>query len=314
MHSDAKPHRHGLVAGVRQILAHGTVTLLALVIAFSLPPAARYVLYTWWPRVEANTNLLLATEIAFASALVLLFHLAKVAWIDHRKVAWVKLSALVYARNARNHWLARLRERSLAKDLPVARDACVLTLTGHNTFADARSLVREALKSAYEIRVMLINPVGEGLRQRVESLPTHVTALSFQSEIETSIAYLAGLRKLGKKVTLKFYNEEPFWKLIVLGDHVWVQHCHRGCELTQQPEFVFARQQHDPRQGLFTPFYLYFLERWNESRHPEYDFDSNELVYRDAAGNETGRALLGRPLDSAHAAASASSVAVSEFP
>jgi hypothetical protein len=44
------------------------------------------------------------------------------------------------------------------------------------------------------------------------------------------------------------------------------------------------------------PFYTYFLERWNESRHPEYDFDSNQLVYRDAAGNETGRAPLGVPI------------------
>jgi hypothetical protein len=295
MDSGRKPHSHGLVAGVRQILAHGAVTLLALVIAFSLPPAARYILYTWWPRVETDTSLLLATEIGFASALVLLFHLAKLAWIDRQKVAMVKLSALVYARNARNHWLARLRERSLVKDLPVARDACVLTLTGHNTFTDGKSLVREALKSAYEIRVMLVNPVGEGLRRCVDSLPAHVTVLSFQGEIEASIAYLAGLRKLGKKVTLKFYDEEPFWKVIVLGDLVWVQHCHRGYELKQQPEFVFARQHHDARQGLFTPFFLYFLERWSESRNPEYDFDSNELVYRDAAGNETGRAPLGVP-------------------
>jgi hypothetical protein len=59
---------------------------------------------------------------------------------------------------------------------------------------------------------------------------------------------------------------------------------------------VFALQHDDPRRGLFVPFYTYFLERWNESRHPEYDFDSNQLVYRDAAGNETGRALLGAPI------------------
>jgi len=122
-----------------------------------------------------------------------------------------------------------------------------------------------------------------------------VTVLSFHGEIEASIAYLAELRKLGKKVTLKFYDEEPFWKVVVLGDHVWVQHCHRGCELNQQPEYVFALQHRDPRRGLFVPFYTYFLERWNDSRHPEYDFDSNQLVYRDAAGHETGRAPLGAP-------------------
>jgi len=30
--------------------------------------------------------------------------------------------------------------------------------------------------------------------------------------------------QFGKKVTLKFLRREPFWKLVVLGDYVWVQH------------------------------------------------------------------------------------------
>src|SRR5207302_1787618 len=98
-----------------------------------------------------------------------------------------RLTALVYARNARNDWLSRLRERALVRSLPAARDACVLTLTGHGTFVDERSPVREVLRSAYEIRVMLVNPVGEGVRRRVESLPPEVTVLSFHGEIEASI-------------------------------------------------------------------------------------------------------------------------------
>jgi hypothetical protein len=301
---DKSTQPHGLLVGMRQILVHGAITLLAVVIAFSLPPAARYILFVWWPRTEMDANLLLVTETGLASALVLLFNLAKVAWADRHKVAMARETALVYARNARKNWLSRLRERSLVKNLSAARDACILTLTGYNTFVDERSLVREVLKSAYEIRVMLVNPVGKGLRRRVESLPAHVTALSLQDEIEASIAYLTELRKLGKKVALKFYDDEPFWKVVVLGDHAWVQYCHLGCELNQQPEYVFALQHHDPRQGLFVPFYMYFLERWNESRHPEYDFDANELVYRDAAGNETARAQLGVPINGAGAPAS----------
>ena len=270
---DTNTQPQGFLVGIRQIFIHGAITLLAIVIAFSLPPVARYILYVWWPRVETDTSLLLVTEIGLASALVLLFNLGKVAWDNRNKVAMARLTALVYA-----------------------RDACVLTLTGHGTFVDERSPVREVLRSAYEIRVMLVNPVGEGVRRRVESLPAEVTVLSFHGEIEASIAYLAELRKLGKKVTLKFYDEEPFWKVVVLGDHVWVQHCHHGCELNQQPEYVFALQHYDPRRGLFVPFYTYFLERWNETRHPEYDFDSKQLVYRDAAGHETGRAPLGVPI------------------
>src|SRR3989475_9173231 len=129
-------------------------------------PAARYILYVWWPRVETDTSLLLVTEIGLASALVLLFNLGKVAWDNRNKVAMARLTALVYARDARNDWLSRRRERALAKKLPAARDACVLTLTGHGTFVDEGGPARADLRPAYEIRVMLVNPVGEGARRR----------------------------------------------------------------------------------------------------------------------------------------------------
>jgi hypothetical protein len=42
---------------------------------------------------------------------------------------------------------------------------------------------------------------------------------------------------------------------------------------------------------------MIFLNHWNDTRHPEYDFDTNELVYRDASGRETGREVLGVPID-----------------
>jgi hypothetical protein len=296
MYGDSKPP-HSLLAGLRQILTHGAITVLAVAIAFSMPLAARYVLYEWWPRAESDANLLLATEITLASVLVLLFNLAKVAWDGRHKVTIAKLAALVYARDGGNGWRARWHERALVRRLPAARDAFVLTLTGYDTFVDRNCALRGVIETAYEVRVMLVNPLGEGLRKRVDSLPSDITLLSFHSEIEASIAYLAELRKRGKKVMLKFYDHEPFWKLIVLGDHVWVQHCHAGFRVREQPEYVFALQQRSPREGLFVPFYIHFLNQWNDSSHPEYDFDTNELVYRDGAGSETARAPLGMPID-----------------
>jgi hypothetical protein len=181
--------------------------------------------------------------------------------------------------------------------LPAARDAFVLTLTGYDTFVADDSLLRGVIEKAYEIRVMLVNPIGKPLRERADSLPPEITVLTLHTEIEAVIAYLSGLRKFGKKVALKFYDEEPFWKLIVLGDHVWVQHCHSGFAVKEQPEFVFALQHREPRHGLFVPFYMVFLNQWNDARHPEYDFDTNELVYRDSSGKETGRDVLSAPSD-----------------
>ncbi len=290
---------HSLWLSLRQILSHGVITLLAVAVAFSLPQAASYILNQWWPKVEGDANLLLATEIGVASVLALLFNLVKIAWDNRQKVVTAKLASLVYARNAGTGWLSRRRERALVKRLPAARDAFILSVTGHDSFVDRCSLVREALEKAYEIRVMLVNPVGKGLRKRADSLPPEITVLTLHTEIEASIGYLSGLRRFGKKVKLKFYDEEPFWKLIVLGDYVWVQHCHSGFQVRQQPEYVFALQHGEPRHGLFVPFYMVFLNQWNDARNPEYDFDTNELVYRDASGKEVQRAFLGVPINGA---------------
>ena len=288
---------HSFLAGLRQIFLHGIITVLAVIIAFSLPEAANYILNEWWPEVERNANLLLATEIALASVLALLFNLAKIAWNHRQGLAIQRLASLVYARDARRSWWSRRRERALVAEFPAARDAFVLTLTGHDTFLAGDSLLRGLIEKAYEIRILLVNPLGDGLRKRADSLPPEITVLSLHNEIEATVGYLSALRKFGKKIKVKFYDEEPFWKLVVLGDYVWVQHCHSGFAVRQQPEYVFALQHREPRHGLFVPFYMLFLDEWNDPNHPEYDFDSNDLVYRDPSGKETRRIALGVPID-----------------
>jgi hypothetical protein len=306
MHStmlNVERQAHSLLLSLRGILVHGAITLLAVAIAFSLPFAAKYILFEWWPMVESDPNLLLGSEVILASVLVLGLNLAKIAWDNRSTVELAQTAALVYARKAAQGWAARWRERRLLKRLPAVRDAFVLSLTGYDTFVDDASLLRGSVEAAYELRVMLVNPVGEALRRRADSLPSEITVLTLQTEIEASIAFLAELRKRGTKVTLKFYDQMPFWKVIVLGEHAWVQFCHPGFEVNEQPEYVFALQHQRPREGLFVPFYVHALERWNESEHPEYDFDRHELVYRDADGNENGRAPLGVPMNGASATA-----------
>jgi len=280
--------KHNWWWGLRQVALHVVITLLALGIAFSLPVAAQYILYQWWPRVAADPNLLLASEVSLAASLVLLFNLWRIASENRLKGKVADTAALVYARHRMN-WLTRLRERSLVKKLPAVRDAFIVTLTGYDTFADRKSLLREPLQAAYEIRVMLLNPAAGGARKRIDSLPQEITQQSYVDEIEASIAYLAMLSTLGKKVTLKFYEHEPFWKVVVLGDHLWVQYCHSGFEVKGEPEYVFALNPGNPRLGLFVPFYMYVLEQWSDVRHPRYDFDTRELVYSDAHGRELRR-------------------------
>src|SRR5690242_8524701 len=168
---------YSFLNGLRQVLSHGAVTILAVAIAFSLPGFANYILNEWWPEVESNANLLLGTEIALASVLALVFNLAAIAWEHRQRVRIAGLAALVYARNADAGWWSRRRERALVNQLTTARDAFVLTLTGYDTLVAEDSLLRPVIDKAYEIRVMLVNPCGSGLRRRAESLPSEITVL-----------------------------------------------------------------------------------------------------------------------------------------
>lgn len=270
---------------------HVILTALAVGIAFSLPVAAQYILYQWWPLVASDTNLLLATEISLAASLAILFNMWRVASENRAKGRVADTAALVFARD-RVNWLTRLQERNLIRKMPAARDAYILTVTGYDTFADPKSPLRAPLEAAYEIRVMLLNPAVRAAERRVSSLPEAVTQQSYAQEVNASIEFLSALRVLGKKVTLKFYEHEPFWKVIVLGDHLWVQYCHNGYEVKEQPEYVFALNRDYPRLGLFVPFYIHFLEQWDASRHPCFDFDTRELVYSDEKGREVRRTRL----------------------
>jgi hypothetical protein len=273
---------------LRQVVLHGILTALAVGIAFSLPIAAQYILYQWWPLVASDATLLLATEIGLAASLAVLFNMWRVASENRVKGQVADTAALVFARD-RVNWLTRFQERSLIRRMPAPRDAYILTLTGYDTFADPKSPLRAPLEAAYEIRVMLLNPAVRAAVKRVSSLPDAVTQQSYAQEVNASIDYLSTLRVLGKMVTLKFYEHEPFWKVVVLGDHLWVQYCHNGYEVKDQPEYVFALNRDYPRLGLFVPFYMHFLEQWGESRHPCFDFDTRELVYSDEKGREVRR-------------------------
>ncbi len=286
-----QPYRT-LRSGLQHSLSHIAITLLAVGIAFSLPDAARYVLYVWWPQTQADTQLLLATEVGLSVVLVLLFNVLKMAWDNRRMLAAVKLASLVYATDAKVGPSRKEAKRLVTKSSS-PRDVFVLTLTGFDTFVEPDSLFHEVLGTAYEIRVLLLDPRSAAASRRVEAISDqHVNLQSLRDEIAASIAYLTSLHKAGKRVALKFYEHEPVWKVVVVGDHVWVQHVHHGFEVKWQPEYVFTLQTSAPRQGFYVPFYTYFLDRWNERRHPVYDFETGELIYREEGDNETRRMPL----------------------
>lgn len=286
---DRAPHFSGVIHILKHIFSHIGVTLLAVGIAFSLPALAKFILYTWWPLVEDDSQLLLINEIIFAAVLVLLFNLFLGARQGRVSRRMNRLISLVHVRE-NDGWFSRRTLRNLLDRITGTRDVSVMSVTGYDTFVSERRQLCRVIEHSYELRVMLMNPYGPGAMRRVASLGDPSPLLdTYCRETAATLERLAGLAAAGKQVTLKFYDDPPFWNLIVTGEHVWVQYCHDGHELKSQPEYVFALHRDKPAQGLFSAFYVHFLNHWNDPRHPEYDFSAQELVYRDARGNETRR-------------------------
>jgi hypothetical protein len=286
---DHNKHFHSFSQGIRHAFGHVAITLLAVGIAFSLPVAADFILYYWWPKVEYSSQLLLITEIGFATVLVLLFNISKIAWDGRRSIHMNKIASLVYARE-RSGWMSRWKEREMRKKIASVRDVYIMSITGYDTFSSENNELQKMLELAYEIRVLLANPYGKGVASRAQSQDDPAAMLqTYRRETEVSIAYLRKLTAAGKKLKLKFYEAPPFWKLVVTGEYVWVQFCHIGHEVKSQPEYVFGLQHDNPQRGFFGPFYKHFLEQWKDQNHPEFNFDTGELVYRNEDGNEIRR-------------------------
>lgn len=296
-------HSYGLLHTIQHIFSHAAVTLLAVGVAFSLPSVAQYILFTWWPSVQGNSQLLLITEISFAAVLVMLFNLILVARDGRRSIRMNRIASLVHVLDGESNWLSRWGYRDLGNKINFARDVSVMSVTGYDTFVSEKRNLHRFIEHSYELRVMLMNPYGPGARRRVQSLGKLASIEDYIQETEATIERLAQLAESGKKVTLKFYDEPPFWNLIITGEYVWVQYCHDGHELKTQPEFVFALRKDKPAQGLFSPFYVHFLNQWNDPNHPEYNFATQELIYRKETGdvvasaafmpsNEAGLALM----------------------
>ena len=108
---------------------------------------------------------------------------------------------------------------------------------------------------------------------------------------------------MGKAINLKFYSDPPLVKLVILGDYLWLQHDHAAFDVQSMPEYVL---RHNPKDhGFYTLYAHYFSLRWESPEIPEYDFDTDELVYRTTIGNEIRREPYGKETASPRIAATA---------
>lgn len=279
-------HIKEMVNGPAHILYHVGMIILSASIALSLPYTADFIArksLVLWASVGNEKVFLTSVEISLAVVLILLFGYIGRNWKARRLSAMAKKAGLVSVSSSKG-FLARGRHRRSKESQGLARDIMVIGSTGFRTFVDEKGDLHGVIKNCREARIMLLNPYSEGAIIRAKSiLDPDVTIERFQAQIRQSIEFLKGLKAAQKDIRLKLYDEVPFLKLAISSDYVWVKHYHAGLDVQLMPEYVFRYDQNPG--SLYVPFYQFFLRWWNDRRIPEYDLESDELIYRDQAGN-----------------------------
>jgi len=275
---------------LQHALYHVMVILLSAAIAVSLPVTVGFAarkLLALWTFVENEEVFLVGVEIIVAVVLIFLFNHLTGSYRDRKLASMARRAGLTLVASARG-FFSRKRVKELKERNGFGRDVMIIGSTGYRTFVDPAGELHRVLQNSREARIMLLDPLREGAVARSRSIPDpEVSPESFREQIVRSIDFLKGLKASQKNVRLKLYQDMPLLKLAIFGDFACVRHYHMGLHIDDMPEYVF-KHDHDPG-SLYNPFYQYFLMRWRDPSIPEYELETDEIVYRDRAGNEVRR-------------------------
>ena len=275
------------------MLYHTVMVGLSAGLALALPLAVRF----FWKEFSIYRSLigndkifLISVEMILGVLFIFISTYIRRSWEDRKLSNMARAAGMVLVTPAKG-FFAKKRIRKLKERQGIARDVMVISSTGFRTFVDPEGELHQVIQNCREARIMLLNPNSKGAIVRAKGIPdSDVTPESFGEQITKSIDFLKALKAAQKNVKLKLYPDPPFLKMTILGDFIWVQHYQAGLDVQMMPRYVF---KHDPNIGsLYFPFYQYFLGRWNNPDIPEYDLETDELIYRDKAGNEVRREKL----------------------
>jgi len=267
-------------------LYHIVIVALSAGIALLLPSGARHFL-SFWARVEHDKLSLIAVEITVAVTLIIGLNYIRRSMRD-RVLATVATGAGLVSffprrtRESQRH-IAQLREEQGR-----GRTISVIGSSGHSTFVDHAGDLSSVLDKCLGARIMLVNPYSQEARARILAIDhPEFTLDKFRNEVRQSIQLLKRLKAMGKAVKLKLYSDSPLMKLVILGDYLWLQHYHADLDVKTMPEYVLRHNSKD--HGLYTLYAHYFVQRWGNPEIPEYDLDTDELIYRNKVGSEIRR-------------------------
>lgn len=259
-------------------------------IALLLPAGAKQFL-SFWSRVEHDKLSLIAVEMTVAILLIVCLNYVHRSKRDRALATMATGAGLVsfFPRRTRG---AQQHIEQLKEEQGTGRTISVIGSSGHSTFVDQVGGLSSVLDKCLGARIMLVNPYSQEASARIQAINhPEFTLDTFRKEVRQSIQLLKRLKAMGKDVKLKLYSDSPLIKLVILGDYLWLQHYHVDLDVQTMPEYVLRHNCKD--HGLYTLYAHYFVQRWESAEIPEYDFDTDELVYRNRAGNEIRRELFG---------------------
>lgn len=278
------------VKGIAHIGYYILIIVSSAAVALSLPFIIGFIakkVLLYWAVIENEKVFLIVIEIFLAVVLIVFFN-----------NLWRNLKEKKLSRMARGAGLVfvtptgglsgRRRVRKLKEKHGYEQGVMIIGSTGFRTFVSPEGDLHKVILNCRESKIMLFNPFGEGASARARGISAFdITPENFRDQILASIDFLKGLKAARGNIKLKLYQNMPLLKLAILGDYISVQHYHTGLDVRNMPEYVFRHGQNPG--SLYTYFYQYFLARWHDPNIPEYALDTDELIYRDNAGNEIRR-------------------------
>jgi hypothetical protein len=284
--SSVRKFMHGTAWG----LYHIVVVALSAGIALSLPTVARSFL-SHWSQVENDTISLVTVEITAAIFLIISLNYIHRSLRD-RTLAKMATGAGLISFFPWRRLSAQRRIRVSKEKQGTGRTVMAIGSTGYGTFVDQQGDLCTVLEKCLGAHILLVNPYSQRATSRIDAiLHPDFTLEKFQKEVMESIALLKRLKATGKAVKLKLYSDPPLVKLAILGDYLWLKHYDTDLDVQTMPEYVFQHNLKD--HGLYNLFLQYFMQRWESPAIPEYDFDTDELVYRGHNGSEILRERFG---------------------
>lgn len=283
-----------MAKNITHILYHISVILLSAALAFSVPFVMSSMagnLLKAWAYIEDEKMFLITVEIFIAVILILSFN-AMTHSLEYRRIARMASSlGLVLAIPSRGIFVNRKMKR-MKNELGFARELMIIGSTGYHSFLDPKGDLHEAVQNCRDAKIMLLNPFKEGVITRAMSIrDPEITPEIIRGQIIKSINFIKGLCTAQKQIRLKLYPFLPILKLVIVGDYAFTQHYNTDLNIRCTPEYAFQNDQ--KHGGFYIPLYHYFISKWQNPDIPEYDLATDELIYRDKAGNEIRREPFG---------------------